>query len=223
MENNRAIPHRNTSLDAIRALAAFCVVTNHTVESVYQLNANNVNMMSERAKIFCFTGFTFGRIGVPLFLFLSGYLLLTRSYDKPKITRFYYHNLMPLVIVWEIWIFIYSIFSHMFFSVPFDFACYFRRALFLEHGGLPHTWYMPMIIGMYIFIPYVALTLQKIHGKVLWFMMSVIYLYIFIVPCLNLLQNLVPIPFLQGSSKQIDLSTLGNSIENKQEKVDFQK
>lgn len=211
METNGAIIQRNTSLDAIRALAAFCVVANHTVESVYQLTTDYVSMMSEKAKLFCFTVFTFGRIGVPLFLFLSGYLLLTRAYDKPKISRFYHHNLLPLIIVWEIWIFIYSIFSHTFFSMPFDFASYFRRALFLEHGGLPHTWYMPMIIGMYLFIPYVALAIQKMNKKTLWIIMSALYIYLFIIPCLNLLQNIMPVPFLQGSSKQIDLSYGGNT------------
>ena len=184
---------------------------NHTVESVYKLNIDNINSLSNISKIICFCGFTFGRIGVPLFLFLTGYLLLSRTYDNNKIKKFYKHNFAPLLFVWEIWIFIYCVFIACYNSTPFDFAAYFRRAFFLEHAGLSHTWYMPMIIGMYIFLPYVATAIERINNKTLGIMMFILYIYLFVVPCINLWQKALQVADNQCFKSQIDLSYGGNA------------
>lgn len=133
---------RDSNLDVIRALAAFCVVVNHAAESVYSMSMEQYQMIPHSSSAFYFAAFTFGRCGVPLFLLLSGYLLLPQSYDENKIKRFYKHNFLPMLGVWELWIFIYCVFLAWYYQMPFDVAQYIRRALFLEHAGLSHTWYM---------------------------------------------------------------------------------
>ena len=97
-------------MDAIRALAAFCVVVNHVTETLFPLNADFIGQASAATKWLAFLGFTFGRTGVPLFFLLSGYLLLSRTYDETRIKRFYRHNFLPMLLVWEVWILLYSVF-----------------------------------------------------------------------------------------------------------------
>lgn len=58
-----------------------------------------------------FISFTIGRLGVPLFLFLSGFLLLQKQInDEKDIFTFYKKNLISLVIANSIWVIIYNIF-----------------------------------------------------------------------------------------------------------------
>lgn len=49
---------------------------------IYKMNLQEWNLISLNAKIFKTIIFTLGRMGVPLFLFLTGYLLLNRKYDN---------------------------------------------------------------------------------------------------------------------------------------------
>lgn len=202
---------RDSNLDVIRALAAFCVVVNHAAESVYAMSMEQYQMIPHSSSAFYFVAFTFGRCGVPLFLLLSGYLLLPQSYDENKIKRFYKHNFLPMLGVWELWIFIYCVFLAWYYQMPFDVAQYIRRALFLEHAGLSHTWYMPMIIGMYLFLPYVANALKQIPWTLLSIMMLAVYVYLFIVPSVNLYQSMLQIPSNEMVYAQIDLSYGGNT------------
>mgnify|MGYP000697734088 CR=1 FL=1 len=41
-------------------------------------------------------------LGVPLFLMISGYLLLDRDYTKERTLTFFKRNLLPLVVSYEI-------------------------------------------------------------------------------------------------------------------------
>ena len=201
---------RNESLDVIRALAAFCVVVNHATEFVYSMNLEKFDGMTWSSRSFFFLAFTFGRIGVPLFLLLSGYLLLPRYYDAAGVKKFYKHNFLPMLGVWEIWVLIYCIFISWHYQEPFDMVQYIQKALLLRHAGLSHVWYMPMIIGMYLFLPYVANALHQMKGKLLAIFMLVVYAYCFVAPSVNLYQSVFQIFPEQLVSAQPDLSYGGN-------------
>lgn len=201
---------RNESLDVIRALAAFCVVVNHAAEFVYSMNLEKFDGMTWSGRSFFFLAFTFGRIGVPLFLLLSGYLLLPRYYDAAGVKKFYKHNFLPMLGVWEIWVLIYCIFISWHDQKPFDLVEYIQKALLLRHAGLSHAWYMPMIIGMYLFLPYVANALHQIEGKLLGIFMLAVYAYCFVAPSVNLYQTVFQIFPDKLVSAQPDLSYGGN-------------
>lgn len=182
--------NREVALDVIRALAAFCVVVNHSVEALFPLDAEFVGQAAPATKWLMFMAFTFGRTGVPLFFLLSGYLLLPRTYDETRIKRFYTHNFLPLLVVWEIWILLYSIFLTWYNATGFNLRQYLFRALFLEHAGLPHTWYMPVILSIYLFLPFVAIALHRMPGKLLAGLLLATYVYLYIVPAANMMLQL---------------------------------
>ena len=71
-------------VDLARSVAITCVVLCHAIEHTYQLTPQALTTMSDSSKLIALTGFSIGRLGVPLFLFITGYLLLDRQYDSKK-------------------------------------------------------------------------------------------------------------------------------------------
>ncbi len=201
---------RNVALDRVRAIAMICVVLAHTVIQVYPLNSPNEMELS--SQVFSYTLFTIGRQGVPLFLMLSGYLLLDRDYETPdKIIRFYKNNILSLFLVWEFWILIYQLFLSGWNHTRFNISTYILQALLLKHAGMPHTWYIPMIIGIYFFIPVISIVLKRLNenDKILWFLLGITYIFYFIVPLFSVLQKAFGVDDIYFVNIQIDLSFSG--------------
>lgn len=67
---------RIQSYDMARTFAILCVVLCHSVEFAYS-NINYMNL-SEISQVFRIIFFTVGRLGVPIFLFLTGALTLKK-------------------------------------------------------------------------------------------------------------------------------------------------
>ena len=145
---------RQEWLDAARALGIALVVLCHSVETYYRpvlLGQKRVGILPWLAENFMFFA---GRMGVPLFLCISGVLLLGREYQAKQ---FYKRSLLPLVLTTELWIVI----NYLFVCSPaqnhvFQIDELLREMLFLEDQSLSHMWYMPMIIGIYIAVPFLA-------------------------------------------------------------------
>ena len=96
-------------LDYARCFAIICVVLIHGVERIYVYDAQQTAMLSAGSLLFRNIAFVAGRLGVPVFLAITGYLLLDRDYSSAdKIFRFYKHNLLPIIITTEIWNLIYD-------------------------------------------------------------------------------------------------------------------
>ena len=83
-------------IDLARAVAILLVVLCHATESVYQLNLENMTSLSFQSRVFGFACFTAGRLGVPLFLMITGSLLLSRDYDNDRIKSFWIKNWVHL-------------------------------------------------------------------------------------------------------------------------------
>ena len=92
--------NRIIQLDFIRVVAIVLVVLIHSVEIVYSFSLESINSMELSTRIFCLALKTIGRIGVPFFLFLTGYLLLPRHYSSMDINHFYKTHLLRLLIVY---------------------------------------------------------------------------------------------------------------------------
>lgn len=184
------------------------MVLNHSVNACYDFGLDAVSSMPLRAKIFSFACYTLSRSGVPIFLLLSGYLLLSREYDDKGVCRFYKNNLLSMLLTWEIWIFLYNLFLMWHNGQSFDIGMYLRNALFLQEVQFVHAWYMTMIMGIYLFLPYVANILHKIPDKILLIFMLIVYGYLYIVHSINVFLSaggLTPI------ANQLDLSYSGNA------------
>lgn len=106
-------------------------------------------------------------MGVPLFLFITGYLLLDRQYDSTSCLKFWKKNCFQLFIVNEIWVILYNIVMACFYGQAVEWKDVVCNLLLLKQVALPHMWYMPMILGLYLFIPMISVLL-KTFDFVVW-------------------------------------------------------
>lgn len=182
IEQNRG---RTIWLDYARMLAIICVVITHTTERVYSLEAEILGQYSSYSRIFALSMHTIGRLGVPIFFFLTGYLLLDRDYPREQYIFFLKHNFAGLLRTTTIWIVIYNVFNAWFYKTPFDIKNCLKNMFFLKATDMTHMWYMPVIIGMYLFLPFVANALKYTDLKVLYIPLSIVFIYQFILPVID--------------------------------------
>ncbi len=186
--------------DLIRTFAILSVVFCHSIESVYYIFQDRAILyqnISVFSKIFDLTGITIGRLGVPIFLFLTGALLGSKTFNNNgDIKKFYKKKLIPLLTIIEIWIIIWNIFILAFFSwrneTPIISIFSLLQNIFLLKTVdyiLP-AWYAPMIIGIYLFIPFVAIIINKFDFKTLKIPLIVSIIYFFALPTANVILNI---------------------------------
>ena len=143
-------------IDLVRAIAILTVLYIHATDGIFIISSDAIVNYTIYSRIFNFASLFIGRIGVPFFLMITGYLLLDRSYDDERIRKFWQKNCKGLIIVTVIWAAIYAV-SLQFVTVKSG------QVNFSEAGNLffSHMWYMPMIIGMYLSMPFVSAALEK--------------------------------------------------------------
>lgn len=186
----RTVKKRIAWLDFARSLAIFSVVVVHSLEMVYKLEFNDMMKIGEVSLIFRDVVFTFGRTGVPIFLALTGFLLLDRDFStSDKILKFYKKNLLPLWLTTVIWIVIYFIAGVLKGTMEADFVGLLKDVLFLRTYLMGHMWYMPMIIGMYVALPFVSNAIKNISSKVLAIPYCIVLFLYFVFSLISVLEN----------------------------------
>lgn len=172
-------------IDLVRAIAILTVLYIHATDGIYIISSDAIMNYTLFSRIFQFASLFVGRIGVPFFLMITGYLLLDRSYDDERIKKFWSKNCKNLIIVTVIWAIIYAI--------SLQFVTLNSSAVNpVEAGNLffSHMWYMPMIIGMYLSIPFVTAALKNFSERTIAQATVVFALLAFAVPFITLLLDM---------------------------------
>ena len=172
-------------LDVARSFAICAVVLCHCVEQFYSFSIEGVSNLTSLSKWFMFSAHTIGRMGVPIFLFLTGYLLLGKYGEVSECLKFWKTKLIPLIVTAQIWIIFYNIFISVYYGQQFEIDTLFRNMLFVGNVAMSHTWYLPMIIGMYFLLPFVSSVLNKFPIKIINLVLVVSIIYSFVVPFVN--------------------------------------
>jgi surface polysaccharide O-acyltransferase-like enzyme len=195
---------RIASLDVLRTFAIFCVLLTHVTECTYPLN-EELMQFSLLQRCFALGLHIIGRLGVPIFFFLTGYLLLDRKYNSDNVVPFWKTHLLPLVITSEIWGIVYYAFG-IFNGEPFSAGRLLREILMFTQFEGSQFWYIPQIIGIYIFIPFIAMALSHAEKKMFYFPCAAVFLLLFIPPVLNVFNSIYGHEILNS---QINLSFSG--------------
>lgn len=174
-------------IDTARALAIFSVIVCHATETFYAFNLNSVLSLNLLNQLFSFSSFTFGRLGVPFFLFMTGFLLLDRQYDNEACIKFWRTKWTGLLIATELWIVIYDVFLALYGAQTFSFGNLLRDMLFFQYVNMGHFWYMPMILGIYLFLPIISNALRTLNTRTLIFPVLLIFALTSFAPVLSLL------------------------------------
>ena len=169
-------------IDLVRAIAILTVLYIHATDGIYIISSDAIMNYTLFSRIFQFASLFIGRIGVPFFLMITGYLLLDRAYDDEKVRRFWTKNCKGLIIVTVIWSLIYAI------SITYV-SLFSANVNTIEAGNLffSHMWYMPMIIGMYLSLPFVASALSHYEPKTIEQATIVFSFLAFLLPFISLL------------------------------------
>lgn len=89
-------------------------------------------------------------IAVPLFIFISGFVLCRAYYDNFNISGFYKKRFKSIIPPYLIFSVLYIVFDNYLFG-PVTFKDAFLRIL--TASGYPHLWFFAMIIQLYILYP----------------------------------------------------------------------
>ena len=150
-------------IDLARAFGILTVVLCHCVHEIYRLQLTYMSSLHRTGRLFGFAAFTAGRLGVPLFLMISGYLLLNRSYTADRCRHFFRHNFLRLLACTEIWFLFYHIFLSVTNLQDFSLRDMLLEMLFIKNGSIGHMWYMPVILGVYLLLPAAANALHSLE------------------------------------------------------------
>ena len=172
-------------IDFVRAIAILTVLYIHATDGIFIISSDAILNFGLYSRAFLFVSLFIGRIGVPFFLMITGYLLLDRSYDDERVRKFWDKNCKGLIIVTIIWAVIYAI-SLQFVTVGSS------QVNYAEAGSLffSHMWYMPMIIGMYLSMPFVSSALKHFDAKTINRAAIVFSLLAFLLPFVTLVLDM---------------------------------
>lgn len=92
---------------------------------------------------------------------------------------------MGLVITTEIWIVIYNCFNAWFYQTPLNGKILMENMLFFRQTDMSHMWYMPVIIGIYLFIPLIINGLNHTDVRSMFIPLSVAFLALFVIPVVD--------------------------------------
>ena len=187
---------RSLYLDAARVMAIISISLNHAVNRSYD---NYNNQMGEFFRIaFASTLFktvitVFSRIGVPLFLMITGALILNKKMEtKEDVHRFYKHNLLSMFITAEIWYFlIYWLMTlpELGKTVGIGQALWgmIKTMCFIDQTTFSSMWYMPMILCLYATLPILIFAKDKlaIGGKCLLIPAIIVFTNSMVIPAIS--------------------------------------
>ena len=172
-------------IDFVRAVAILTVLYIHATDGIFIISSDAIMNYTIYSRIFDFASLFIGRIGVPFFLMITGYLLLDRAYDDERVRKFWSKNCKGLIIVTVIWAIIYAIILQ-------TITVGSSQVNVSEAGNLffSHMWYMPMIIGMYLSMPFVSSALEKFSPKTIYQATIVFTLLAFLLPFITLVLSM---------------------------------
>lgn len=192
-------------LDFARTLAIILVVLTHAIECIYIEPHNSLPIGSA---IFESCLFFITRLGVPLFLFLTGVLVLKKEFkNEDDIKKFYKKNLLPIVISTEVFNIVYYLFLCFVNNISFDLVECIKYLLFIKQVNMPHMWYMPMIIGVYISLPFLSILIEKLDLCKFKFIILLFIVLRFLFPTITPFLNLCG---KNGVGNIIDTNLLGS-------------
>lgn len=149
-------------LDLLRLFAAFCVIALHVLSPWHSSlpdfgtrTWHAVNILNEIA-----------RTGVPIFLMLTGCLLLPNPQTKDFLP-FYRRRLTRILVPFLLWNTIYYVIYRIHAGAPIFSRAYLDELLI--QGSAYHFWYVYTLAGIYLLLPFLARALESCSQKqVFW-------------------------------------------------------
>lgn len=202
--SNQPAQKRQFYLDIARVAAIIMISLNHAVNrsfADFSSQITSADALPLAPALFKAVIIVLSRIGVPLFLMITGVLILNKPMESPAdIKRFYKHNLLSLFITTEIW-YVLGYWFFVLFSPDNNVletegilgAVFgmFETMLFQNQLSFGSMWYMPMILCLYTTLPFAIIVKDKLSGSklspILFLPALILFLNDMVLPAVNLL------------------------------------
>lgn len=170
---------RNISLDITRIIAVLAVVMTHT-SAGFVTSYNTTTLEFLWGNIFD----SISRIGVPLFVMVSGALMLdeNRNVSIRSLLLKNIKNIVSLLIFWSV---LYCCIYDIAFPLLKGEALSFKSIVYSMVMGHYHMWYLYMIIGLYLITPFLREFVNKRNKNLVCLFFTVSILTQFSQPILN--------------------------------------
>lgn len=134
-------------MDVLRVFAFLCVTALHAVTPYISAAA----LMGSLSWVFCVCVNAVARAGVPLFLMLTGALLLGRD---ENVGTFYRRRLPRILIPIAVWDILYYLGDAALSGGALSFSAFLGAVL--NNGAYYHLWYLYELLGIYLVLPFLS-------------------------------------------------------------------
>ncbi len=186
-------------LDILRSIAVISITVSHAVNrsfAVYSKQYDEYRSIPFLLTVIKAVIFAFSRIGVPLFVMISGTLLMPRDYTggirEGSVSRFLKHNWLRLFVTTEIWLAIMFWYIQIIpgsdlytRGISYTLVRFVMTLLFLNPVTLGSMWYMEMILCVYLLIPILSNAVRRIDYKYFLIPAAIVIFCSYILPDLN--------------------------------------
>ena len=167
-------------IDAVRIFALLCVILNHIIL------LEEADILQKQEGAYWLKGlYIFYRLGVPLFLMLTGYLQGNKDWEKREVLIKHYLRKIPIF-------YMMSGFSHMLslYSMGIKDSIELIKALFLFSSirfDLDYIWYMYTYLVYMLIQPMVAIALKNLSDKLKRILIGITFIGTMLYPTLSAL------------------------------------
>lgn len=164
--------------DLMRIVACVCVIMIHAA-------------VFDQADQFSYTSFRFqainvwgvlSRWAVPAFVMLSGMMILPQG-DEVSIKRLLTHRVLRMLGAYIAWSCVYSAYNVFVLNIIYAGT---KLKTFIDgcFSGEIHMWYLPMLAGLYIISPLLAVLIKKLDRKWTAYWLAGMFLFSSVIPFL---------------------------------------
>lgn len=133
----------------------------------------------------CNASNAFGRFAVPVFVMLSGYLLLGKY---KNLTEFLSKRFSRIFVPFFLWTIIFMLWGNYFGIISaektkFEVVDILKKILMGGAGGSGHLWFVYMLLGLYLFSPIISRWITQATSQeikfflIMWFIACTVYPY----------------------------------------------
>ena len=169
---------RCTEFDLMRIFACFGVIMIHAAvfdqSSLYEYNTWEYQWINVWGVL--------SRWAVPAFVMLSGMMILPKA-DDVSVMRLMKHRVIRMLVVYLVWSMIYSAYNVYILDIVYAPT---KLKTFIDgcFSGELHMWYIPMIAGLYVVSPILAVLVKKLDRKWSVYWLIGMFLFSSIIPFL---------------------------------------
>lgn len=194
---------RAVEFDIMRIIACFCVIMIHCAvfeqDSFYEVQSSEFLSIK-------FWG-VIARWAVPAFVMLSGMLILPRA-DETSIKRLFEHRVLRMLITYIAWSIVYSFHNTYILGnvyAPTKFKTFIDGCF----SGELHMWYLPMLAGLYIAAPILAIIIKNTSRQWTKYWMLGLFIFTSLIPFIEKLNIKFISTIISSINGYMDLQFLG--------------